>query len=274
LVSLRERTRPPRLKKTLLSLLRWGPTEKLQVWSVYRRLHRALKDLDSWERLAQELSPVPWLVLSTALKIAQGQMCVVRLRRLGPAPRVTPKALTQEYLALLRRELQVLKGAKAPLGSDRWCRGLPVLEQRWTVVCDASARPRSRGIGLVLRDPQQQIRAEVSRQVCAANALQAELEAAVWALQTVSAFGARHVQLCTDALSVVKAFEGVLAPRHSVHEALLQRMALALDSVEVLRVPRLVTRTADALAAQATTRSEPLKDTLNAKVLEFSRVLV
>lgn len=248
---LRDETRPVRLQKALQSLGAWGPEQRKQVWSVYRRLHRGLKDLDSWEPLAWELSGLPWPILSTALKVAHGQICVVRLRRAKGLRGAISKAFAQEYLALLRRRLQVLAGTKEPPAYDRWCHGKPVPEQRWTVVCDASARSQASGIGLVLHDPARHTRAEVSHRLSAVNAIEAELHAALLALHTVSTFGAKHVQLWTDAQSVVKAFEGALIPRYSVQEALLQRMARSLDSLEVLRVPRLATRSADALAGRA-----------------------
>ena len=118
---------------------------------------------------------------------------------------------------------------------------------------DGSIRPGHVGIGVVVYDEENDIRAELSISLNPAeirSPVACELKAAEIALQTLWALGTRDALLQTDSAAVVHALHGRLTARHqALTQALLQQTE-RFDTLSVARVPRTTTWLADNLASR------------------------
>jgi ribonuclease HI len=223
-------------------------------WRVYRKLRRqSLKNptetLPSVHLLhnclqTQQLSlNEVLLVLRTATRATEQLLAAC-----GPGTRVI-RALAAEHFHLVRIELHALLTATTPSPFPSWERGEASPHLSWLAICDGSSKSRKSSAACVLYDPEHELRAEVALPLPPLNASGAELQAAIVALKTARAFGVTHLQLLTDALTTLCAFQGTLSVKYWLEKSHLQTLAQTFTHLGVRLVPRTQTRVADQLAA-------------------------
>lgn len=241
------------VERLLEKLNRFSPADQRTVWSVYREVRRAAQReftehhvLHTSERLhARVCAGERYAVVALGLKLATSYT-LMRLRNAGAAAR-NERGLAREAFHLIRLELRSRLGMRPPeeLPSVRF--GAPGDEPVVEAWSDAGVRAGRSAAGLRVEDSPGRPGFELARYLQHHTALTAELQAAQFALEALRATGVTHARLNVDSLGVLRAFQGRLALRFCVEEALLIQMAGTFDYLEVRLIPRAFNR-ADALA--------------------------
>jgi ribonuclease HI len=127
--------------------------------------------------------------------------------------------------------------------------------RRLILYTDGAIRSDATGLGVIVRDETGRVldwRSERLPQTMTCN--QAEYEALILGLKMVHTLRPKHVEVRTDSQVVINQMRG----EFSVHSPALRRLhararvaVAALDEVELVHVPRLRNRLADALANEA-----------------------
>jgi ribonuclease HI len=241
---------PPQTRKLFWSAYRWL---RKNFWSSLS--HPKQFSLVYHQRYA-ELHPAAQLL---ALKLAQ-YITWHTLAAQGPGQRWA-RHLGQEFFHLARLHLKAHHKDMAFDEGLAWHKGSHSRRRLWRAVSDGSIRPGHAGVGVVVYDDANDIRAELSISLNPAeirSPVVCELKAAEMALQTLWALGARDALLQTDSAAVVHALQGRLTARHqALTQALLQQTE-RFDTLSVARAPRTTTWLADSLASRgAHTLIEP-----------------
>lgn len=169
--------------------------------------------------------------------------------------------LGHEFFHLVRLHLKAHYNNGSFEEGPIWSRGTAKRHRTWTAISDGSVRPGHSGVGIVIYDDTNEIRAQLS---IALNPLEnrspvvCELKAAEMALQMMWALGARDAILQTDSASVIQALHGKLTSKHILLIKALQCQTERFDSLSVVRKPRTTTWLADSLACgnEAATSSD------------------
>ena len=241
------------VERLLEKLNRFSSADQRTVGFVDREVRRAAwreftehHVLHTSERLRARVSAGErYAVVALGLKLAT-TYTLMRLRNAGAAAR-TERGLAREAFHLIRLELRSRLGMRPPeehpcmrfgASSDE-----PVVEA-WS---DAGVRAGRSAAGLRVEASPGRPGFELARFLPHHTALAAELQAAQFALEALRTAGVTHARLNVDSLGVLRAFQGRLALRFCVDEALLIQLAGTFDYLEVRLIPRAFNR-ADALA--------------------------
>lgn len=224
-------------------------------WQVYRLLRQRARSLQlarDIPSLVQHLvgrvrEDLPFNVVTLAVKLAQ-TYTQQHLNMRGAQGR-PERAHVREAFFLLRRQLRAALGQRVLEPDLTWRRGAPFPDSYWTAVCDGSYKSSVSSAGVLVYDPTDALRAEVSLPVAAGNAVAAELQACIHALRALLALGCRSALVHVDSVGVLSALRQTLPLRYCVLEAELWLLAKQFRSLQVRLSPRVTTYPADRLAA-------------------------
>ncbi|MNR71559.1 bifunctional RNase H/acid phosphatase [compost metagenome] len=245
------------IQRLLAKLGHLSPQSRRVAWAAYRICRRFARPRISEEhvlhtalQLARRVRDgAPYAAITLGLKLAQAYTRHL-LRRAGRAARPA-RAHAQEGYHLLRQSVRALLGFRCAEEHPRILFGSPCswpLVQAWS---DGSVRDGHAAAAVVVQAPAGNVLAERGCALGRASVLAAELAAAMLALRLLHARGIRCARLNVDSLGVLRAFEGRLALKYCVEEAMLLQLAQEFDTLEVRLVPRTFNAQADALAAAA-----------------------
>lgn len=235
-------------------LNRMNHAERAIVWSVFRqtaRLAVAEVNEESVQRLATLLSRrvdagEPYAAVALGLKLATAHT-LMKLRAAGAAAR-TRRSILREAFHLVRLALRAELGMRAPEEMPTVRFGLrqsaPLVEA-WS---DGGMRHSGSAAGVWVAASDAWPAMQGARRLAHRTALEAELEAAQLALETLRAAGVQRARLNIDSLGVLRAFQGRLALRFCIEEASLLQLAQSFAELEIRLVPRAFNQHADALA--------------------------
>jgi ribonuclease HI len=240
--------------RLLEKLNRISTRDRHVVWSVYRHIRRAarrrLSERVVYASAASLVRRVQcgerYAVVALGLKLA-ATYTLVQLRAAGALARAE-RAVAKEAFHLIRLELRSQLGMRPAeempsvrFGSPGDCS--PV--EAWS---DGGVRAGRSAAGLLVAPSAAQPGIELARYLPHRSPLSAELQAAHLALETLLSAGVQHARLNVDSLGVLRAFQGRLALRFCVEEALLLQLAEAFAHLEVRLIPRAFNQHADSLA--------------------------
>jgi ribonuclease HI len=224
------------------------------VWSVYREIRRVAR-----RRLSEHLIYAcatslvcrvqrgeRYAAVALGLKLA-ATYTLVRMRAAG-APARAARAVAREAFHLVRLELRSQLGMRPPEEMPSVRFGIPGDGGPVDAWSDGGVRAGRSAAGLRVAPSATQPGIERAQYLPHRSPLSAELQAAHLALETLIAAGVRHARLHVDSLGVLRAFQGRLALRYCVEEALLLQLAEAFAYLEVRLIPRAFNQHADALA--------------------------
>jgi ribonuclease HI len=160
------------------------------------------------------------------------------------------RALVTEAFHLARQSFRAQLGLRLDAVNPKLQFGQSKLAADWVAFSDGSYRPGRAAVGVLLTQTHGEGSAEVSLTLGASCPLETELAAAIVALQTLHALGARKIDLNVDSLGVFRAFESRLPLKYCLQEAEMTRLVAQFDGVTVTLVPRLHNHAADRLAAK------------------------
>jgi ribonuclease HI len=135
----------------------------------------------------------------------------------------------------------------------------PAIEKRidyLSIYCDGAIgeHRRATGLGVIIRNEQNEIVGLVKRSMPAMSSVQAEYAALVLALETIQPFKPRYLQVYMDCKVVVGQMQG----RYAVNSPTLKRwhtqacrLAHRYQTITYHHIPREANRLADALANEA-----------------------
>lgn len=227
-----------------------------QAWHLYAMLRRKACD----ETLGQEISEttelllsavsggLPFRVVTQAVKLAQS-FTEGELGLLGAHHRAA-RAHARESFFLLRRSFRQALGHRVLPPEAVWSLNDVLSKELWRAVCDGSQKQVVSAIGVLVYDSQQSLMAEVSVAVPARNAVDAELQACIHALQTLLGMGCRHALVEVDSLGVLSGLSQKLPLKYCLLEADLLMLSRRFISLQVRLSPRVTTYPADRMAAR------------------------
>jgi len=130
----------------------------------------------------------------------------------------------------------------------------------WVAYIDGASKgnPGPSGIGVIVRDPEGLVLAEISERIGEATNNVAEYEAMIRALEECRLLEAEHVLVRTDSQLLVRQLDGkykVNKPHLRELFEKVKEMASGFDAFEVEHIPRDKNKEADALANNALKKS-------------------
>lgn len=187
--------------------------------------------------------------VALGLRLAQA-FTLAQLRAAG-APGRVQRGLASEAFHLARLAFRATLGLREAPADPALHFGLAPCPPDWNAFSDGSYRCGRAAAGVLLQKANADAVAEISLALPSRCALEAELGAALTALQTLHTLGAQRVCLHVDSLGVFRAFEQRLPLKYCVQEAQLQLLVRAFAAFTITLVPRLHNHAADRLAAHA-----------------------
>lgn len=223
-------------------------------WRAYRGARQAIRQPYQPHLLGQALAELvragcAYEAVAHGLRLARAAS-LAQLRVQGAEGRVQ-RALVTESFHLARQAFRAQLGFRESIVDPRLQFGQIVTAADWVAFSDGSYRPGRAAVGVSLKQTEGDGCAEVSLTLAASCPLDTELAAAIVALQTLHALGARRIDLNIDSLGVFRAFESRLPLKYCVHEAEMTRLVERFEGVTVTLVPRLHNHVADRLAAKS-----------------------
>lgn len=226
-------------------------------WRAYRDARQAMRRPHQPHLLGQALAELvragcAYEAVAHGLRLARAAT-LAQLRMQGAEGRVQ-RALVTEAFHLARQAFRAQLGFREDVVNPQLQFGQAGISADWVAFSDGSYRPGRAAVGVSLKQWEGEGTAEIGLTLEASCPLETELAAAIVALQTLYALGARRIDLNVDSLGVFRAFESRLPLKYCVHEAEMTRLVERFEGVTVTLVPRLHNHAADRLAA----KSEPL----------------
>jgi len=223
-------------------------------WRAYRGARLAMRQPHQPHLLGQALADLvragcAYEAVAHGLRLARAAT-LAQLRAQGAEGRVQ-RALVTEAFHLARQTFRAQLGLREDPVNPKLQFGQVEPEADWVAFSDGSYRPGRAAVGVSLTQTQGEGSAEVSLTLKASCPLETELAAAIVALQTLCALGARKIDLNVDSLGVFRAFESRLPLKYCVQEAEMTRLVERFEGVTVTLVPRLHNHAADRLAAKS-----------------------
>jgi len=229
-------------------------TQRRAFWRAYRDARRAMRVPHQSQLLGEALAELvlagcTYETVAHGLRLARAAT-LAQLRSQGAGGRVQ-RALVTEAFHLARQAFRATLGLRESTVDPVLQFGKVSTSADWVAFSDGSYRPGRAAAGVLVQQLNGDGCAEISLTLDASCPLETELTAAIVALQTLDALGARRIDLNVDSLGVFRAFEERLPLKYCLQEAEMIRLVQQFDGVVVTLVPRLHNHTADRLAALA-----------------------
>lgn len=222
------------------------------LWRAYRGARRAMRAPQQSQQLGHALAALvhagsTYDAVALGLRLARA-FTLAQLRSEGARGRVQ-RGLATEAFHLARLAFRAALGLREAPADPTLHFGQVTELLDWDAFSDGSYRSGRAAAGVLLQHAGG-VLAEISLSLPSTCALEAELAAALTALETLRALGAQRVCLHVDSLGVFRAFEQRLPLKYCVQEAQLQSLVREFAALTIVLVPRLHNHAADRLAAE------------------------